>query len=187
MPRLVASALLENLPPRAVLFVAGDNDSYPLLVCAACSRRAARCHDRDDAAAWPRRGISRAEATDGLSITSAPYSLVGRSADIAASARRIRRPIAVALTVPIRSGSALAGRGLSPGSRRSRSQRPTRRSRVSGSTRFELPQWRPASIRSLAAGCRAPPRTRFMTTFCGCFPVPDFRSRNPLHRSTRFP
>src|SRR6185503_12873851 len=30
LPREVASALLERLPERAVLFVAGDNDTYPL-------------------------------------------------------------------------------------------------------------------------------------------------------------
>jgi hypothetical protein len=30
MPRAVASALLEPLPPNAVLFVSGDNDTYPL-------------------------------------------------------------------------------------------------------------------------------------------------------------
>ena len=30
MPREVAKALLSNLPQRSVLFVAGDNDTYPL-------------------------------------------------------------------------------------------------------------------------------------------------------------
>jgi len=100
MPRLVASSLLDSLPPRTVLFVAGDNDSYPLWY-------AQQVHDeRRDvtivtmpllAASWYPEELRRRQS---LSITSASYSLVGRSADIAASARRAGRPIAVALTVP---------------------------------------------------------------------------------------
>ena len=100
MPRLVAAALLDSLPPRTVLFVAGDNDTYPLWY-------SQRVHaERRDvtivtmpllAAQWYLEELKR---RDGLSITSAPYSLVGRSSDIAASARRAGRPVAVALTVP---------------------------------------------------------------------------------------
>jgi hypothetical protein len=100
MPRLVASSLLDSLPPRAVLFVAGDNDSYPLWY-------SQRVHgERRDvtvvtmpllAAPWYLEELKR---RDGLSTTSAPFSLIGRSAGIAASARRIGRPVAVALTVP---------------------------------------------------------------------------------------
>jgi hypothetical protein len=109
MPRLVASSLLDGLPPRTVLFVAGDNDSYPLWY-------AQRVHgERRDvtvvtmpllAATWYLEELMR---RDGLSITSSQYSIVGRSADIAASARRLGRPVAVALTVPATERERLGG------------------------------------------------------------------------------
>jgi hypothetical protein len=98
MPRLVASSLLDDLPPRAVLFVAGDNDSYPLWY-------AQRVHaERRDvtvvtmpllAATWYPDELRR---RDGLE--SHGYSVLERSTAIAASARRLGRTVAVALTVP---------------------------------------------------------------------------------------
>jgi hypothetical protein len=109
MPRLVASSLLDSLPPHAVLFVAGDNDSYPLWY-------SQRVHgERRDvtvvtmpllAAPWYLEELKRRE---GFSITASSYSVVGRSADIAASARRVGRPVAVALTVPDTERARLGG------------------------------------------------------------------------------
>lgn len=98
MPRLVAESLLDNVPERAVLFVAGDNDSYPLWYAQQVHR------ERRDvtivtmpllAARWYPEELRRRDSLD-----SRTYSVLGRSAEIAASARRLGRPVAVALTVP---------------------------------------------------------------------------------------
>jgi hypothetical protein len=49
------------------------------------------------AAPWYLEELQR---RDGFAVTTSTYSLVGRSADIATSARRFGRPVTVALTVP---------------------------------------------------------------------------------------
>jgi hypothetical protein len=92
MPRQVAAALLTPLPARAVLFVAGDNDTYPLWYAQRVE------HLRTDVtvvtlpllnARWYSEELKR---RDGLVGPTPEY--------VAAAARRLGRPVAVALTVP---------------------------------------------------------------------------------------
>jgi hypothetical protein len=92
MPRQVAAALLTPLPTRAVLFVAGDNDTYPLWYAQQVE------HLRPDVtivtlpllnARWYSEELQRR------------YGLVGPTPEyVAAAARRLGRPVAVSLTVP---------------------------------------------------------------------------------------
>jgi hypothetical protein len=92
LPREVAAALLDPLPQNAVLFVGGDNDTYPLWYAQQVE------HRRPDitvvtipllGAPWYAEELARR------------YGLIGPdAAHIAAVARGIGRPVAVALTVP---------------------------------------------------------------------------------------
>jgi hypothetical protein len=92
LPREVASALLDPLPRNTVLFVGGDNDTYPLWYAQQVE------HRRQDVtvvtipllgAPWYAQQLARR------------YGLIGPSAShIAAIARGLGRPVAVALTVP---------------------------------------------------------------------------------------
>jgi hypothetical protein len=107
LPREVAAALLDSLPKNAVLFVAGDNDTYPLWYAQQVE------HRRQDvtvvtlpllAASWyadelvRRRGI-RASASDLASDPRASVTMAtARGLARAAAAKRL--PVAVALTVP---------------------------------------------------------------------------------------
>lgn len=100
LPREVASLLLDGLPANTVLFVAGDNDSYPLWYAQQVERR------RRDVtvvtipllgAAWYQAELSR---RSGLSVGTADRDAPGLSRGIANSARRLRRPVAVSLMVP---------------------------------------------------------------------------------------
>ena len=103
LPREVAAALLDSLPRNAVLFVAGDNDSYPLWYAQQVE------HLRQDvtvvtlpllAARWYVDELARRH---GLRVPSEqPKAEPGPdiAADIARSAGAHRRPVAVALTVP---------------------------------------------------------------------------------------
>ena len=100
LPSTVARSLLENLPPRAVLFVAGDNDTYPLWY-------AQQVHgQRRDvavitmpllAADWY---LAELERRDTLSASGGSYSIAGRARALARSAMNRGRPVAIALTVP---------------------------------------------------------------------------------------
>jgi hypothetical protein len=91
LPREVAAELLDPLPQRAVLFVAGDNDTYPLWYAQQVE------HRRPDVtvvtlpllgARWYGEELARR------------YGLSGQNPDrIAAMARASDRPVAVALTV----------------------------------------------------------------------------------------
>jgi transmembrane protein TMEM260 (protein O-mannosyltransferase) len=99
VPRELASTLVDPLPPRAVLFVAGDNDTYPLWYVQQVGAR------RRDvtvvtipllAASWYVDELARRW---GLG-TGDRFEPVGREAErIADDARASGRPVAVALTV----------------------------------------------------------------------------------------
>jgi hypothetical protein len=99
LPREVAAALLDELPPRAVLFVAGDNDSYPLWYAQRVEGR------RRDvtivtmpllAAPWYVEELARREQ---LTIATKAIDIDARAAALANAARAGGRPVAVALTV----------------------------------------------------------------------------------------
>jgi len=100
LPRAVATALLETLPARAVLFVAGDNDSYPLWYAQQVEGR------RRDvtvvtmpllAAPWYVEELGRRH---GLVVGAAVDDIDGLAAAVASAARANRRPVVAALTVP---------------------------------------------------------------------------------------
>jgi hypothetical protein len=100
LPREVALALFDSLPPRTVLFVAGDNDTYPVWYLQQVEGR------RRDVtvitmpllgAPWYGRELARREH---LLSGGAQGDMLGLSKQIAASARAAGRPVAVAVTVP---------------------------------------------------------------------------------------
>jgi hypothetical protein len=100
MPREVAKELLDPLPMHAVLFVAGDNDTYPLWYAQQVENRR-----RDvTVVTLPLLGAGwyaeEQERRFGLSGTDAPQ--------IAAVARRLGRPVAAALTVDAETRNQLA-------------------------------------------------------------------------------
>jgi hypothetical protein len=100
MPREVAKELLDPLPPRAVLFVAGDNDTYPLWYAQQVE------HRRRDVTVvtLPLLGARwYAEEQERR------YGLSGPDAErIAAVARAQGRPVAAALTVDAETRNQLA-------------------------------------------------------------------------------
>jgi hypothetical protein len=92
LPREVAISLLDPLPPNAVLFVGGDNDTYPLWYLQQVE------HRRTDVIVVTMPLLGAPWYADELSRR---YGLIGPSAaHIAAVARGMGRPVAVALTVP---------------------------------------------------------------------------------------
>lgn len=100
MPRMLARALLEPLPPRSVLFVAGDNDTYPLWYLQQVE------HERRDVtivtepllgAEWYAQEFARRSRLIPSGFYVDDWTLEARIAD---GARRLSRPVAVALTVP---------------------------------------------------------------------------------------
>jgi hypothetical protein len=100
LPREFASELLASVPPRGVLFVAGDNDSYPLWYLQQVE------HVRRDVtvvtmpllgAPWMGRELER---RDRLLGKDAQGDMLGLSAQVARAARASGRPVAVAVTVP---------------------------------------------------------------------------------------
>ena len=98
MPRVLASSLLEPLPPRTVLFVAGDNDTYPLWYAQVVDgvRRDVTV------VTLPLLGAEWyvAELRRRWGLVSSGAGLPERVApQIAASARVQARPVGVALTV----------------------------------------------------------------------------------------
>jgi hypothetical protein len=109
LPRMVASALLDGLPQRAVLFVAGDNDSYPLWYLQQVEAR------RRDVtivtmpllgAPWYAAELQRRHQ---LAAPAGTGTVLGLSRGIADAARRLGRPVAVAVTVPASDRSQLRG------------------------------------------------------------------------------
>jgi len=100
LPREVAATLLDRLPPRAVLFVAGDNDTYPLWYAQQVEGR------RRDVtvvtmpllgAPWYVEELGRRHR---LVIKETAGAIDILAADVARVARANGRPVAVALTVP---------------------------------------------------------------------------------------
>jgi hypothetical protein len=107
VPREVATALLDSLPTNAVLFVAGDNDTYPLWYAQQVE------HRRRDvtvvtlpllAAAWytdeltRRYGLHSTIRPDSFAVI--PSFTLAEARAIAGDAAAQHRPVAVALTVP---------------------------------------------------------------------------------------
>jgi hypothetical protein len=102
LPGAFAEALLRSAPPRAVLFVAGDNDTYPLWYLQVVRRL------RPDVtpvtmpllgADWYRAELRRRHA---LGSWGGPTSWRGTAAElraIAADARRLGRPVAASVAV----------------------------------------------------------------------------------------
>jgi hypothetical protein len=99
MPAVVARTLLDSLPRRAVLFVAGDNDTYPLWFAQDVERR------RRDVtvvtmpllgAPWYGAELQRRHHLLAVGTLGTPSVL---SAAIAARARQLGRPVVVAATV----------------------------------------------------------------------------------------
>ncbi|HVX38513.1 MAG TPA: DUF2723 domain-containing protein [Gemmatimonadaceae bacterium] len=99
MPREVARELLGQSPANAVLFVAGDNDTYPLWYAQTVERF------RPDvlvvtmpllAAPWYTDEIRRRA---GLEFDRSGGDVMGIATDIAVAARQAGRPVAAALTV----------------------------------------------------------------------------------------
>jgi hypothetical protein len=108
LPRFVGTSFLEHLPSRAVLFVAGDNDSYPLWYAQQVLQA------RRDvtvvtipllAAPWY---LSELQRRDSLSLPATAADVVARARGLARSAMAKGRPVAVALTVPAEERKQLA-------------------------------------------------------------------------------
>lgn len=100
LPREIAHALLDPLPRSAVLFVAGDNDTYPLWYAQQVEGR------RKDvtivtmpllAAPWYGSELAR---RDSLQAGPPSNDLAAMAAGVARTARARGRPVAAALTVP---------------------------------------------------------------------------------------
>lgn len=99
MPDEVARVLLNPLPDRAVLFVAGDNDTYPLWYAQTVEglRRDVLVVTMPLLAApWYTDEIHR---RSGLEFDRSGGDIMGIAGDIASAARNARRPVAAALTV----------------------------------------------------------------------------------------
>ena len=119
LPRAVAESLLESAPNNAVLFVVGDNDSYPLWFAQQV------LHTRRDVTVvtipllpteWYRAELSRRAALLAEQDISRYEGKLGTAATIARNARRLGRPVAAAnsMTADERSqiGKSWTARGL---------------------------------------------------------------------------
>jgi len=115
MPAEVAKALLEPLPTNAVLFVAGDNDSYPLWFAQQVNgtRRDVTVVTMPLLTArWYVAELDRRFRLIGGSIEGVGADVARRVAD---RARALGRPVAVALTVPKTDRATLGDRWISVG------------------------------------------------------------------------
>ena len=115
MPLQAARSFLEPLPPKSVLFVAGDNDTYPVWYVQQVG------HIRPDVtvitmplltARWYAAELERRHGLVGGSIEGGGLEIARRVAD---RARALGRPVAVALTVSKPDRAALGGDWVSLG------------------------------------------------------------------------
>ena len=195
MPRVVAKTLLDPLPPRTVLFVAGDNDTYPLWFAQQVEGR------RKDVtvvtmpllgAAWYVAELERREHLVGANRSGDPMVLARR---IAESARAAGRPVAVSLMVPKDDRSRLGDAWIADGPGRDRGRThlaSTRRSRFDVDDHSRVTRCHRTCAgehRAVACGARrssvhgAGARVCFWSAFLS-------RSRSasePVQGSTRFP
>lgn len=103
LPQFLAASLLEAAPPRSVLFVGGDNDTYPLW-----HAQAVRGTRRDVTvvttpllpADWYRAELWRRHRLHPHPAASRWQGRAPASREIARRARALGRPVAVAITMP---------------------------------------------------------------------------------------
>jgi hypothetical protein len=100
LPRELSTLLLDSLPANAVLFVAGDNDTYPLWYTQQVERRR-----RDiTVVTMPLLGApwyqAELERRSGLIAGSRSRDMAALSHSVANSAREHHRPVAASLMVP---------------------------------------------------------------------------------------
>jgi Protein of unknown function (DUF2723) len=103
LPRLMAVSLLEAAPPRAVLFVGGDNDTYPLWYAQTVlgTRRDVTLVTTPLLPAdWYRAELMRRHRLQSAAHVNGWQGRTPASRDIALQARTLDRPVAVAVTVP---------------------------------------------------------------------------------------
>ena len=100
LPRQTAAMLLDPLPARTVLFVAGDNDTYPLWYAQQVEGR------RRDVrvVTMPLLGapwyLDELDRREGLKVNLRALDADGLAAAVARAARAAGRPVAAALSVP---------------------------------------------------------------------------------------
>ena len=103
LPRLLALSLLEASPPRSVLFVGGDNDTYPLWYAQSVlgTRRDVTVVTTPLLPAdWYRAELMRRHRLQSAQHVNGWQGRTAASRDIARQARTLGRPVAVAVTVP---------------------------------------------------------------------------------------
>ena len=103
LPRFLAGSLLDAAPPRAVLFVGGDNDTYPLWHAQAVlgTRRDVTVVTTPLLPAdWYRAELWRRHQLHPDPAVSRWQGRTAASREIARRARALGRPVAVAITMP---------------------------------------------------------------------------------------
>jgi hypothetical protein len=103
LPRLLAVSLLEASPPRAVLFVGGDNDTYPLWYAQSVlgTRRDVTVVTTPLLPAdWYRAELMRRHRLQSAPHVNGWQGRTPASRDIARQARTLGRPVAASVTVP---------------------------------------------------------------------------------------
>jgi hypothetical protein len=112
LPRLLALSLLQSAPARSVLFVGGDNDTYPLWYAQSVlgTRRDVTVVTTPLLPAdWYRSELLRRHRLHSESHVTGWHGRTPASRDIAHRARELGRPVAVAITVPGDERRALGG------------------------------------------------------------------------------
>jgi len=115
-PRELAAALLEAAPARAVLFVAGDNDSYPVWYAQdvlGIRRDVTTVTTPLLAASWYVAEFQRRWALGPgapMPVTATPVDRYAAALEIARAARAQGRPVAASLTLPRDERAALGSR-----------------------------------------------------------------------------
>jgi hypothetical protein len=103
LPRFLAASLLQAAPPRSVLFVGGDNDTYPLWHAQAVlgTRRDVTVVTTPLLPAdWYRAELWRRHRLQPGPVVSRWHGRTHVSREIARHARELGRPVAVAVTMP---------------------------------------------------------------------------------------